>query len=209
MIGSARPPLTGEERARIADAIGRAEATTSGEIVVIVATRAGLYRSVAPAFALLAALAVPWPLIVFTALSAASIATIQAAVALAVLAAGLDERLRLRLIPGAIRRERIREAAAREFLARGLSDTEGRTGLLIYVALAERHAEIVADAAVRARISDETWTSVIADLAAAAGRNALGAGLVAAVERVGAVLAAELPSGPNRNELPNRVIVLE
>lgn len=209
MTGSPRPPLTRDERAAIAAAIAQSESATSGEIVVIVAARSGLYRSAAPVLALLAGLAAPWPLIAFTTLSAATIAAIQAGVALAALLAGLDARLRIRLVPAAIRRDRVRDAACREFTARGLSGTRARTGVLIYLALAEHHAEIVADAAVRARVPDETWGGIVTDLATAAGHGALGPGLIAAIERVGAVLATELPAGPGRNELPNRVIVLD
>ncbi|GEO98912.1 TPM domain-containing protein [Methylobacterium haplocladii] len=208
MTGS-RPPLSRDERAAVAAAIAQAESVTSGEIVVIVAARSGLYRSAGPVFALLMGLAAPWPLIALTTLSAATIAAIQAAVALAALLIGLDDRLRIRLVPPAIRRDRVRAAACREFGARGFTGTQARTGVLIYLALAEHHAEIVADDAVRARVPDTTWTAIIGDLAASAGRGALGPGLVAAVARVGTVLAVELPAGPNRNELPNRVIVLD
>ncbi|MFD1356164.1 hypothetical protein ACFQ4I_26380, partial [Methylorubrum suomiense] len=73
MTGSA-VILSEAERARIARAIGRHEAGTAGEIVVLVAARAGLYRSPALAQALAVALALPWPLILLTHLSAADIA---------------------------------------------------------------------------------------------------------------------------------------
>ncbi|GEP08338.1 TPM domain-containing protein [Methylobacterium gnaphalii] len=208
MTGKRRPALSLSERAGIAAEIARAERATSGEIVVLVAARSGLYRSAAPVLALLCALFVPWPLIGFTALSAASIAAIQAAVALAALLAAMDQRVRIGLVPAPIRRQRVRDAARREFEARGLVGTENRTGVLIYVALAERHAEIVADEAVRARIPDEAWREVIAELTEAAGRGALGPGLLAAVGRVGSTLADALPAGPTRNELPNRVVLL-
>nr|WP_210301897.1 TPM domain-containing protein [Methylobacterium brachythecii] len=158
---------------------------------------------------MLCALVAPWPLIAFTALSAASIAAIQAAVALAALSIALNERVRIGLVPSTIRRHRVRDAASREFDARGLAGTQGRTGVLVYMALAERHAEIVADEAVRARIPDEAWGEVLAALTEAAGRGALGPGLLAAVGRVGALLAEALPAGPNRNELPNRVVLLD
>ncbi|MEH3118603.1 MAG: hypothetical protein PGN25_13680 [Methylorubrum populi] len=201
--------LSGPERDRIAVAIGRAEAGTSGEIVVLVAARAGLYRSPGLALALAVGLAVPWPLIRLTALSAGEIALVQAAAVLGTLLLTLNERLRIALTPRHWRRERAHAAARREFLGHGLTGTRGRTGVLIYVALAERYAEIVADQGVRARIEDERWCAIVSDLLGAAGRDALGDGLVAAVERVGAVLAAALPGGRGDNELPNRVIVLD
>lgn len=207
MTGSAI--LTGPERARIAQAVARAEAGTAGEIVVLVAARAGLYRSPALALALAVGLALPWPLILLTHLSAGAIALAQAAAVLAALLAGLNERLRVALTPRVWRRRRAHEAARREFLAHGLTGTKGRTGVLIYVAVAERYAEIVADCTVRARILDEQWCGIVTDLLVAAGQGALGPGLAAAVERVGGVLRAELPGDTAGNELPNRVIVLD
>ncbi|KQT14667.1 hypothetical protein ASG40_04965 [Methylobacterium sp. Leaf399] len=201
-----RAPLSETDRRCIAEAIARAEAATSGEIVVMLCARAGLYRSLAPALALLGALCVPWPLIAFTALSASSIALVQVGVALAILLATFDERVRLWIMPRAIRRGRVREAAMREFRTRGLAATRARTGVLLYVSLAERHAEIVADTGIA--VPPGTWHGVVADLSSAAGRGTLGAGLAAAVERVGVILATDLPAAPgDGDELPNRVIV--
>ena len=57
--------LSDTDRTRIAGAIAKAESTTSAEIVVLVAARAGLYRSAALVPALALGLAVPWPLILF------------------------------------------------------------------------------------------------------------------------------------------------
>ena len=208
MTGSATI-LDTAARERIAAAIGRAEAGTAGEIVVLVAARAGLYRSPGLALALAVALALPWPLILLTDLGAGEIALVQAACVLASLLLTLNEGLRVALTPRRWRRERAHAAARREFFAHGLTGTRGRTGVLVYVALAERYAEIVADRGVRARIEEAKWHAIVSDLLAAAGRGALGEGLVAAVERVGAVLEAELPGRGADNQLPNRVIVLD
>ena len=201
--------LTGHERERFAAAIGRAETGTTGEIVVLVSASAGLYRSPCLALALALGLVLPWPLILLTDLGAGEIALAQAGLVLGTLLLTLNPRLRRALTPRRWRRERAHAAARREFLAHGLTGTRGRTGVLIYVALAERYAEIVADRGVRARVEEGQWRSLVSDLLAAAGRGALGDGLVATVERVGNVLATALPGQRNENELPNRVIVLD
>ncbi len=201
--------LSAAERERIAAAIGRAEAGTSGEIVVLVAASAGLYRSPGLALALAVALALPWPLILLTDLGAGEIALTQAVAVLATLLLTLNERLRVALTPRHWQRERAHAAARREFFAHGLTGTRGRTGVLVYVSRAERYAEIVADKGVRVRIADAQWRTIVADLLGAAGRDALGDGLVAAVEQVGTVLKAELPGTRGDNQLPNRVIVLD
>ncbi|HEX2724593.1 MAG TPA: hypothetical protein VHN20_02105, partial [Beijerinckiaceae bacterium] len=62
--------LTGEQQERIAAAVREAESRTVGEILIVVAARAGTYRSVPLLYALLGSLAVPWALIWLTELSA-------------------------------------------------------------------------------------------------------------------------------------------
>ncbi|HEX8418039.1 MAG TPA: hypothetical protein VF641_10600 [Methylobacterium sp.] len=202
--------LSPSDRDRIAQAIGVAERTTSGEIVVLVAARAGLYRSVALSLALMTALLVPWPLILLTAWSAGSIALAQAAAVLGVLLATLNTRARMAIAPRALKRSRAHDAALREFAARGVTRTRGRTGILIYLALAEGHAEIVADSAIGARVPVETWSAAIDALLAALRRGETVPGLLATIERVGAILAEQLPGGPDDvDELSNRVIVTD
>jgi putative membrane protein len=202
--------LTADAQARLARVVARAEAGTSGEIVVMVCRQAGAYRSVVLLAVLAAALILPWPLIALTAWSAASILLAQAALVAVLLLASQQERLRLALVPRSLRRARAREAARRAFWSRGLSRTRARTGVLLYLSLAERHAEIVADLGVLGRIPQEAWDGILADLVPALGRGEVEAGLTAAVERVGARLADHLPAGPDDpDELPNRVIVVD
>nr|WP_246696642.1 hypothetical protein [Methylobacterium planeticum] len=202
--------LAPDARDRISEAVRSAEAGTSGEIVVMVSARAGTYRSVALLVALLCGLVLPWPMIWMTNLSAAAIALAQAGLVLALLAAGLSEPLRLALVPQHLRRTRAGDAARLAFWTRGLSRTRKRTGVLIYLAMAERHAEIVADAGILARIAPERWTGTIGRLLGALRQGEIEAGLVGAVHEVGAILAAEFPPEPgDRDELPNRVIVAD
>ena len=206
MTGEA--PLSPAARVRIAEAVARAEAGTAGEIVVMVSARAGLYRSAPLAVALLGGLVLPWLLLWLTRWSAASILLAQGALVAGLLAAGLSERLRLALVPRPVRRARARDAAVRAFHARGLDRTRARTGLLLYVALAEHHAEIVADAGIVARVGSQSWYGTLSELTAALARGEIEAGLTQAVERLGACLAEHVPAGPDAvDELPNRVIV--
>ncbi|MET7244842.1 hypothetical protein ABZT49_15895 [Methylobacterium sp. EM32] len=210
---SAKPTtiLSEAECARIAAAVAAAERDTAGEIVVMVAARSGAYRSLPPALALAGALLVPWPLILLTGLSATRIFLLQLAVALALLL-GLSAAPSLarlpRALPRAFRRARARAAARHEFRARGLSRTSGRTGVLIYVALAERYADVVTDTGVGT--APDAWRPVLDDLVAALRRDALAEGLVRAVAGAGAILAEAAPPRPgDADELPNRVIVTE
>ncbi|KQP96500.1 TPM domain-containing protein [Methylobacterium sp. Leaf117] len=209
MTGKSRDLLDEGARTRIAEAIRRAETTTSGEIVVLVAARAGFYRSAPLLAALACGLVVPWPLILLTPWSAAAIALAQIAVVLVVLLAGLHPRVRMALVPRSIRRDRAHEQALREFRTRGLCQTEGRTGVLIYLAQAEGHAEIVADRGVAARVPTPAWSNAIDTLLDALRRDEVEAGLTAAVGQVGTILAADFPPrAVPVDALPNRVITI-
>lgn len=63
--------------------------------------------------------------------------------------------IRYRLIPRQTRREHARQEALRQFAAHGLQHTELRTGVLIFVSLAERYAEVIADARINQKVEPE------------------------------------------------------
>jgi putative membrane protein len=200
--------INAEERERLAQAIRDAEARTAGEIVLVVAAQASDYRSVPILWALLLALVTPWPLIWLTGLSPTRIFQLQLVVALvASFVLSLPER-RHRLVPARIKRARAHEAAAREFISRGLTRTRGRTGVLIYVAVAEHHAEIVADTGISERVDPEVWRHLIEELIEQIRNGRAAKGLLAAVKSVGRILAEHAPPhADDENELPNKVIV--
>jgi putative membrane protein len=199
--------LTRDEEIRIAEAVRDAEAKTAGEIVVVVARQAATYRSAAPIWAMIFALATPPILLSLTDWSAARIFTSQILVAVALNTLLSISRVRIHLVPRFIREARAHDAARREFLNRGLSRTSGRTGVLIYVAAAEHFAEVIADTGIADKAGSAAWEDIIAELIGAIRDNRAGDGLVAAVARTGAILAEHAPPAvSDRDELPNKVI---
>jgi len=87
--------------------------------------------------------------------------------------------------------------------------TVGRTGVLIYLSMGERRAEIIGDEAITAVTTPETWgeamVALITDVKA--GRPA--DGIAAAVGIVGKVLAEHFPkTGDDVNEIPDKLIEL-
>lgn len=202
--------ISPEEQARLASVISDVEDETSGEIVLVIAEQAGHYRAVPLLWALLAALVTPWPLIWLTMISTSRIFLIQLAVALALSLVLSWPKLRFALVPRSIKHAQAHEAASREFLRRGMTRTREKTGVLIYLALAEHHAEILADTGIADRVDAAIWAEIIANLTRAIRDRRMIEGLEEAIRRTGAILAEHAPPRlDDVDELPNKVILLD
>jgi putative membrane protein len=118
--------------------------------------------------------------------------------------------LRRRLTPAAMKRQRVRRRARELFLAKNLSHTRARTGVLIYVSAAEHMAELVADEGISDRLDQKVWDAPMAALIAGLKRGAAGEGFAAAIGLCADLLAANVPADPedNPNELPDAVVEL-
>src|SRR6185436_3946133 len=118
--------------------------------------------------------------------------------------------VRRALTPRGLKRERVRDRAREQFLAKNLHATRHRTGVLIYVSFRERMAELVADEAIHAAVGEEAWTKAMALLTDGLKRGTPAAGFAAAIGQCADVLAAAFPAGAgdNPNELPDAVVML-
>jgi len=194
---------------RMVAAIGQVETKTSAEIVVVIGRAASGYRLVPIVWASLITLVLPALLLMIFTPAARTLYDIELLV-FAVLACALSfGRYRYRLVPGWIKRSRAHEAAREQFLARRVSYTRGRTGVLIYVAIAERYAEIVPDAAIAEQIDDNAFKPIVHRLTTKLGEESVADGVVEAVQACGGLLAPKFPpGGDNPDELPNKVVLL-
>jgi putative membrane protein len=199
--------LSQADKDRVAAAIRAAEAKTSGEIFCVVARSASDYHLVPVAWAALVALVVPAPLIYLTLWPAAAIYLIQLLAFIVVAIALSRPSIRFRIVPRRAKHDRAHALAMRQFLAQGLQQTEKRTGVLIFASLAERYAEIVADAGINAVVPNEVWRQAVDALVAGIKRGRADEGFIAAIEQCGAVLAEHFPPGAlDRDELPNKLV---
>ena len=202
--------FTQPEEDRISAAITAAELKTSGEIVAVVAETSESYLYVPFLWAALIALLVPWPLIHFTWMPVQYIYLIQLAVFFILLVLLWPRRVRTTLVPKSILNAHVKRRATEQFLAQNLHTTQSRTGVLIYVSVAERHAEILADRGIDEKVPAGTWQAIVDRLTReiAAGRAA--DGFVHAIETTGTHLAQHYPPGSSDpNELPDHLIVLD
>lgn len=221
--------LTDAEREKVAAAITAAEAKSNGEIVAVATPISDAYHDVAlhwaliPLFAVLAwaawrPSALTWwydflfggwspdPTLsqLFTLLMV--LAALKFIVALLILK---WMPLRLLLTPAATKHRRVRRRAIAIFKAAAEKRTAGRTGILIYLSMAERRAEIIGDAAITSATNPETWGEAMAALLVDVREGRVADGIVAAIEQVGTVLAEHFPrSADDVNEIPDKLIEL-
>jgi uncharacterized membrane protein len=91
-------------------------------------------------------------------------------------------------------------------------DTERNNGVLIYVQVADRHVEILADRGFSGRVGEAEWAAVCRLMEEHFRAGRFEAGSVAGVDAVGALIARHFPgAGPRetgRNELPDRPALL-
>ena len=195
---------------RIAKAIADAETQTSGEIVAVVARESSSYLYAPFLWAAITALLVPWPLIVFTWWPVIWIYGLQLLVFLLLLSLLLVRPLRYALVPKSIKDRAAHRRAMEQFLAQNLHTTTGRTGVLIFVSIAERYAEVIADTEIDAKVSQKEWQDIVHQLTETIGAGKPTDGFINTIKRVGDHLAASFPPGTaDPNELPDHLIVLD
>jgi putative membrane protein len=222
-------PMSPEERGRISAAVSAAEGNSAGEIVTIVADKSDSYHDAGLHYAITAMLVVFSLIAAFPdhfsalfglfsngwvveptlreVLTAALVAMILTFLLIRYALAWMP--LRLALTPHKTKARRVRRRAVALFRVGTEARTIGRTGILIYLSAAERIAEIVADEAIHSKVEAGVWGDAMAALVADVKQGRVADGMIAAVERVGVVLAQHLPrAADDRNELPDRIIEL-
>jgi putative membrane protein len=206
-------PISPEDHDRIAKAIRVAESKTDGEIYCVVAYASDGYFFPAAFMATLAMLVVSlavsygleawWLSIRLPHFVIAQLLALASVLALLWALPGL----RIHLVPRRLRYQAAHANAIKQFLARNVHRTTARTGVLVFVSIAERYAEVVADSGIDSRVGQDVWDSVVRDLTAHAGDDRLADGFIKAIEATGAVLAEHFPvSNGDSNELDDHLV---
>jgi len=201
-------PISKEDHDAVAAAIADAERRSRGQLVCVLARSSSNYAHVPILGASTLALLLPWPLIYWTDWSVQRIFLCQLAL---FLVAGLVLSwmpLRLALVPRPVRQAHAHRAAIEQFVLRHVSHTENRSGVLIFVSLAERYARIIADEGIAAKVPNAEWQAAIDALIPHMRDGRIAAGFIAAIERCSAVLAAHVPPDGSPAVLPSRLYVV-
>jgi putative membrane protein len=202
--------ISDAEKLDVETAITKAENKTSAEIVAVIARASSGYSYVPYMWGSVIALAAPWPLIHWTWMPVQTIYLIQLGVFVGVALLLHYPPLRFMFVPKSIMRKRGRQRAMQQFVAQDIYTTTGQTGVLLFVSVAERYAEIVVDSEVHERVPDEEWKVIIDKLTADIGRGHPAKALVEAIGRIGEHLAEHFPpSAAKENLLPNHLVMLD
>lgn len=221
------PTLDAQDHHRISEAVAAAEAGTSGEIVTILAERSSSYEDVALAWAALAAFTALTVIAIFpqfyldrlawlvgswnhewNAPAAFAVAAFVGAIKFAsVWLIQLWLPIKFLMVPAPVKSARVRRRAITCYRVGADRRTHGRTGILIYLSMREHRAEIVADEAITAKIDADVWGEAMEAMLAELKDGRIADGMIAAIGRVGTILAEHLPRSSNDvNELPDRLI---
>ena len=125
-----------------------------------------------------------------------------------------DGELRFVVVAGLDLQHLWRGVSARQHAVEAFSqlcvwDTEHNSGVLIYVQLADRQVEILADRGIHKKVGDAAWQRICAVMQQAFRAGKFQEGAVDGVKAVSKVLAEHFPArGDNPDELPNDVVLM-
>jgi putative membrane protein len=223
--------LNAIDQDRIAEAVGKAEEGTSGEIVCVLAGEVSHYPEVAIAYAAIAALVIP-PLALALGLHPLAMAA-DAGVWMAAQAGALESEfslglglytaaqallfvlvflileipaVRRALTPGPLKRHRVERSAHQQFASIAARAEGSQTGVLIFVALDDRQVQILADKGIHDKVGDPVWNKAVAAIGSAMkGGHDPTSGIVEAITICGEALKAHFPeAGPHTPVFSNR-----
>ncbi|KEY85394.1 TPM domain-containing protein [Pseudomonas sp. 17391] len=203
-------PFNEYDQRQIAEAIARAERRTDAELVTVLARRADDYAYLPLFWAAVLALAVPgllqlvlgWP-----GMRGLLVANVLVFIGLCLLLR--NPRLAGWLIPRALRRWRASSLARQQFREQNLQRTTAATGVLIFVSEAERHVEILVDQGVERYLDASARAAIVGRFAEQVRQGRTVQGFVECIEACGEALSQHVPPTHTRNELPNRLVILD
>ena len=200
--------FTDDDRREIKAAVHSAEQRTSGEFVAVVARASDHYLAMALLWAAGLALLLPAPLLLFTPLRFLDIYQLQVGVfILLTLLFEFMPVLHMALVPMRLRHARASALAHAQFYDQGVHLTREHSGVLLFVSMAERYVEIVADKGIHEEIGEARWQAIVEGFVQKVAGGDVTGGFVAAISACGDAMAEHYPVKPgNEDELSDGLI---
>lgn len=110
------------------------------------------------------------------------------------------------LTPKHIKKSCAKRFALEQFFSNNLHDTTHKTGILIFISVAEKHVEIISDKGINKVIEKITWDNMMDNLIKSIKQNKLGEGLLYNIPQLKSILVRHFPVKDKIKELTNTVI---
>jgi putative membrane protein len=176
----------------------------------VLARRADAYQYIPLLWAALIALGLPAVLLMTPLwLTLRDVMLAQWAVFIALAALLRIPALMFFCIPRAVLRWRAASLARRQFLEQNLHHTQRETGVLIFVAEAERYVEIIVDRGISRHIDDAQWKGIVDQFTDDVRRGETLQGFLRCIRSSGQLLHTHVPSTRDKDELPNHLVVID
>lgn len=199
--------LTRKDSKRIAAAVAEAEQRTRGEFVTVIARASDDYAAPAVVWAALLALLVPGPFLLLDIFDPHWLYIAQLLTFMLASMGLLLTPLRYRLVPAALKRRRARRLAREQFMSHGVGHTRERSGVLLFVSVAEHYVEILADSGISEKVDAEEWQAIVDDFILRVQNGDVADGFVEAIRRCAGLLEEHFPGRPgDTNELSDRLV---
>lgn len=217
---------------RIEAAVRQSELTCGAQISVVVADEAADYTSIPLAWATGLVLIAPFiPLLLIAVvmtvsafihgwggnpeyesgakiLAIAQFATWQLGLFMLVAAVASIPPMRRALTPDWVKRSAVRRQALEQFIARGLTHTRERRGVLLYLSRKDKTADVIADVGISSKVSRDDWRPIIRTLNTGLRKHALVDGTIIAINACSGMIEQKAPPvSESANETPDAPIV--
>ncbi|HYK88541.1 MAG TPA: hypothetical protein VE398_07210 [Acidobacteriota bacterium] len=200
--------LTEGDRRVIEEAIRKAEAKTSGEIVFAVADASAHYQHATIQGAVIGMAAAAAAYLALTATHSITALLWIELISFASLQALLPHLpWRRYLIPRRELDARVHEAAFMQFYSSGLYHTRESNGVEIYLSIFERRVVVIGDMGIHEKMGNPHWDEVRDTIIRGIKQGKAGEGIAAAIETCGSALSKHFPHrADDTNELSDQVI---
>jgi putative membrane protein len=202
--------LSESDKAKVRAAIEQVERRTRGEFITVIAKASDDYFYIPSLWAALIALLIPaGVLTIGTWMEPWSIYAMQLLVFVVLLTLFRIPAIKIRLVPKTIRRLRASRVAREQFFIQGLQNTEERTGILLFVSIAEQYVEVIADKGINDVVPEGTWDNIVNNFLSYVKKSQYAEGFITTIENCGGILAEHFPGQTDdKNELPDHLIEL-
>ena len=198
--------LTEQQKQDINQRIRDIELQTQAELVTVIAHNSDDYRYIPTLWAAVLSLSFPGLLALLT-IELNYVYPLQVLIFILLAIVFQYSPIKMRLVPKYIKQSRASRHAHELFFIEGLHLTQNNTGIMLFVSVDEKYAEIIADQGINAKVTPEAWQTIIDAFINSVKQKQLAEAYLGAIDACGELLITHYPAtNKQANELPDHLI---